>query len=63
MNTYEYDGPVFLFDQLIASKWYGQTRATSEAKAKSNLEYQYKKKHGYLPNAKIHLKGEIVMVI
>lgn len=63
MNTYEYDGPVFLFDQLIAPKWYGQTRATSEAKAKSNLEYQYKKKHGYLPNAKIHIKGEIVMVM
>lgn len=63
MNTYEYYGPVFLFDQLIAPKWYGQTYAPSVEKARSNLEYQYKKKHGYEPNAKIHLNGEILMVI
>ena len=62
-NRYEFVGAVYLFNQLIAPNWYGQTYAVSEEKARSNLEYQYKKKHGYQSNAKIHLSGEIVMVI
>lgn len=62
-NRYEYVGPVYLFNKLIAPHWYGQTYAPSVEKARSNLEYQYKKKHGYAANAQIHLNGEILMVI
>jgi hypothetical protein len=63
-NRYEYYGPVYSFDnKLITPHWYGQTYAPSVEKARSNLEFQYKKKHGYTPNASIHLNGEIVMVI
>ena len=43
-NRYEFVGAVYLFNQLIAPNWYGQTYAVSEEKARSNLEYQYKKK-------------------
>ncbi len=62
-NRYEYNGPVYLFNKLITPHWYGQTYAPTVEKARSNLEYQYKKKHGYMPNAKINLNGEILMVI
>ena len=43
-NKYVYKGPVLEFDKLIAEDWYGETMATSEKKAKSNLIYQFKKK-------------------
>lgn len=62
-NRYEYYGPVYIFNKLVAPHWYGQTYAVSPEKARSNLEFQYKKKHGYAPNASIHLGGELVMVI
>lgn len=59
---YEYIGPVYLFNKRITPNWYGQTYAPSIEKARSNLEYQYKKEHGYTANAQIHLNGEILMV-
>lgn len=45
MNQYAYDGPVMEFDTCVASRWKGSTYAESESKARSNLAYQYKKKH------------------
>ena len=63
-NRYIYVGPVYSFDnKLIDHHWFGQTYAPSVEKARSNLEFQYKKKHGYTPNAKIQLNGEFIMVI
>lgn len=59
MPKYSYDGPVMLYDQIIDDKWQSSTIATSVAKARSNLTYQYKKKHGYEPNAAITLPGYI----
>lgn len=61
MNLYSYDGPVMKFDMQISKRWYGQTYAKSECKARSNLTYQYKKEHGFQPNVKISLPGKIVL--
>lgn len=61
-NQYVYEGPVYLFDKLIAPMWCGQTYAVSEAKARSNLEFQVKKIYGYTRNAKVKLPGQVVLV-
>lgn len=63
MNKYYYNGPVLEFDTLVASNWTGETMATSEKKAKSNLAYQYKKKNNRIPATKITLPGKIRMII
>lgn len=44
MPRWVYNGPVMEFDTCIANHWRGETFAPSEAKAKSNLTYQFKKK-------------------
>ena len=61
-ECYVYEGPVLMFDKVVASRWSAQTYATSEKKAKSNLIYQYKKQHGLVPSARIVLAGEIQLV-
>lgn len=54
MNYYIYEGPVMNnFNQLITSKWNGETYANTDKKAVSNLNYQFKKEHRLLPTAKI----------
>lgn len=62
MNRYCYNGPVMEFGTLVANNWTGETMATSEKKAKSNLAYQYKKKNNRIPSTKITLPGKIVMI-
>ena len=61
MNLYSYDGPVLEFDRIVANKWHGQTVAVTEAKARSNLAYQFKKENGRVPRCKITLPGKIVV--
>lgn len=61
MALYSYDGPVFEFDRIVANHWRAQTYATSEAKARSNLVYQFKKSNGKVPRTKITLPGKIVV--
>jgi hypothetical protein len=61
MNTYSYKGPVKSFETCIADKWEGSTQATSEAKARSNLAYQYKKGHNLSADAYITLPGKLVL--
>ena len=61
-SQYIYEGPVYIFDTMITPLWHGQTYATSEAKARSNLAYQYKRINGYASNAKIRLPGKVVFV-
>ena len=60
MKLYSYEGPVLLFDKTIANRWKGQTYAVSEAKARTNLAFQFKKETGRLPRTKISLPGKIV---
>ena len=59
MRKYTYNGPVFSYDNLLASHWQGETMAVSESKARSNLIYQYKKKNNLLASANIKLTGVI----
>ena len=59
MQKYFYDGPVMRFDTCVDHRWRATTIAQSEAKAKSNLIYRYKKENGLVPNAKVSLPGKI----
>lgn len=54
-NHYFYEGPVYIFNTIVEEHWVGQTFAVSAQKAKSNLEYQYKKMNGYEANAMVKL--------
>ena len=58
-NEYLYSGPVKEFDTIINNKWEAKTSAPSEAKARSNLVYRYKKEHGRAVNSQIKLPGKI----
>ena len=62
MNVYVYDGPVFQFNQMIMEHWTGETTAPTEAKAKSNLAYKFKKQYNRLPTTKITLPGKLVVI-
>ena len=62
MNKYSYEGPVMLFDKCIEHIWRASTCAVSEAKARQNLAYQYKRDTGRAPNAKILLPGKITLI-
>lgn len=62
MNKYQYEGPVVMFGVCIMDKWKGETMAVSEAKAKSNLAYQFKKQNNRIAGSHITLPGEIKMV-
>ena len=61
-HKYSYDGPVLEFDKLIADHWKGETMATSEKKARSNLAYQFKKKNSRIVGTKSTLPVKIKMV-
>ncbi len=61
MALYSYDGPVLEFDKIIAEHWQGQTYAVSEAKARTNLAFQFKRETGRVPRTKITLPGKIVV--
>ena len=58
---YSYDGPVLEFDREIARRWHGQTYAATEARARSNLAYQFKMETGRILRSKIILPGKIVL--
>lgn len=59
MKKYVYDGPVLEFDRIVAEHWKGETMASTESKAKSNLAYQFKKAHKRTPATKITLPGKL----
>ena len=62
MPKYIYDGPVKEFDKMIAEHWKGETIAPSEARARSNLAYQFKKEKHRTPNSKIKITGKPTLV-
>ena len=62
MAKYVYNGPVRMFEYVLASHWKAETIAESEAKARSNLAYQYKKSHGLDRSMNINLTGKIERV-
>ena len=61
-HKYVYDGPVMVFNTLVADHWKGETMAPSEQKARSNLTYQFKTKNNRVVGSKITLPGKIKMV-
>lgn len=63
MQKYVYNGPVMAFNYCIANNWYGETMAESEAKAKNNLLYQFKKGTGIVNGSKLTLPGRLTIEI
>lgn len=59
---YVYDGPVMIFDKLVADHWKGETIAPSEKKARSNLTYQFKRQNNRIAGSRVSLPGQIKMV-
>lgn len=59
MTLYAYSGPVLEFNKIVAERWQAQTYAVSEAKARTNLAFQFKKDTGRVPRTKITLPGKI----
>lgn len=60
MQQYQYDGPVMQFEDCVQPRWKASTVASTEAKAKNNLAYRYKKENGLTPNTKITLPGKLI---
>ena len=63
MYLYKYSGAVKRFGLVVHSHWKGYTYAVSEAKARSNLTYRFKKEYGLLPNTKITLPGRVELQV
>lgn len=59
LRRYRYDGPVLIFDRLVADKWKGETIAVSEKKARQNLTYQVKKEAKLKASARVNLPGNL----
>lgn len=63
MHKYVYEGPVMVFENCVTYNWKGETCAVSEAKARSNLAYQFKRQCGRVSSASsVKLPGKIKMV-
>lgn len=61
-HTYRYEGCISIFGRCISENQTLETRASSIAKARSNFEYQCKKKLGLRAGSKIDLIGTIVQL-
>lgn len=59
MKRYRYSGPVEQFRKCICNRWTGETVATTEKRAKSNLAYRFKKETGRLGTINISLPGKL----
>lgn len=62
MRKYSYSGPVMEFDRCVENKWTGETMATTENRARSNLAHQWKKGHNRTASSNIRLPGKITEV-
>lgn len=62
MKLYKYDGPVEEFGRCVSNRWLASTYAVSERKARSNLEYQFKKQFNKASNVKITLPWPLKQV-
>ena len=62
-RKYIYDGCVLLFDNIITTNWHGETMAPTEAKAISNLMFQFKKQNRLAPSAKVSLNASDIKCV
>lgn len=58
-DLYTYEGPVMSFGNCICRHFTLTTYAVSEAKARSNIMYQFKKQNNMALGTKIELPGTI----
>lgn len=58
-SKYIYDGPVMIFDKIVANHWRDETMAPSESKARSNLAYHYKTQNGLVARTRVSLPGPL----
>lgn len=56
-SKYYYNGPVYYIDKYTGN-WSGETWATSDKKALSNLSYRYKTDHNLKPGTLIRLDDD-----
>lgn len=49
------------FGRCVADRWTGITKAETESKAKSNLQYQFKCATGRGKNCRIELPGKLTI--
>lgn len=59
MKKYTYTGPVMQFNKCIVSNWTDVTYAVSEAKARNNFAYRFKKQNNLVASASVTLPGRI----
>ena len=59
-RKYSYKGAVYVFGSLVSTHWEASTWAVSEAKAVSNLKYQFRKHAGVVNSAPITFSGKVV---
>jgi hypothetical protein len=59
-SLYKYTGPVFRFDQCIATVTL-ETWANTPAKAYSNMVYQVKQRLGYQPTAQLRISKNLIV--
>ena len=62
MGKYFYEGPVLLFDKLVAEHWKGETIAPSESKARTNWAYQYKKNNNLAARSRVTVPGKLIEI-
>ena len=62
MPQYRYIGRVMRFDTCIQTRYEASTTAPNEARARSNLEYRYKRENKLAPGAKIVLPDKLRMI-
>lgn len=58
MPKYYYNGPVMVFGKFVGD-WKGETIADNEAKAKSNLAYQFRKQNNRARNTVIEFPNKL----
>lgn len=63
-KLYKFEGAVFSYggntvDRCLERNWSGTTIAVSEAQARNNLTYQYKKEHNLPVDMKLFISGEV----
>lgn len=63
MNTYLYEGPVYVHDTCVQDLFIAKTMAVSAKKALSNIAYRWKTANNRLPGTNVKLPGKIKEVL
>jgi len=61
-RLYQYEGAVLIFDRVVANNYKAQTRASSAAKARSNIAYQFRREANIADHIPVKLTGTTVAI-